>query len=459
MSEYRVSNPTTEEVGDPYDLLTDPGVADAVATAALAHRTWRDTSLKDRQALLRRVADLHEERAAELAVVMAEEMGKPVASGRGEVGLCAEIYRYYADHAEEMLADEVLPQADGSRAVLRTTSLGPVLGVMPWNYPHYQVARLAAPNLLLGNTVLLKHAPQCPESALALQAIFDDAGLLAGGYTNLFVDNDQVATIIADDRVQGVSLTGSERAGSAVAEVAGKHLKKVVLELGGADPFIVIDTDDMDALVQEAVVGRMGNCGQACNAAKRFFVVDRYYDDFVAGFSQAVSEIGLGDPLVEGTAMGPLSSLAARDGVAAQVDDAVRLGAVVRTGGAMLDGPGAFYRPTVLTDVTPAMRAWGEEIFGPVAVVHRVADVDEAVRLANDSPYGLSASVHAADPEAAIALADRLDAGMVFINESPATAADLPFGGIKRSGFGRELGRLGILEFANRKLVKVKAHH
>jgi succinate-semialdehyde dehydrogenase/glutarate-semialdehyde dehydrogenase len=457
MSLYRVSNPVTGEDSEPYDLLTEEGVEEVVGEATTAFLTWSQTELEVRRDLLRKVADLHDERAAELATTMAAEMGKPVRSGRGEIGLCAEIYRYYADNADAMLADEVLPQADGSHAVLRTRALGPVLGIMPWNYPYYQVARFAAPNLLLGNTVLLKHAPQCPDSALALQAIFDDAGLVPGGYTNLFVDNDQVASIIADPRVQGVSLTGSERAGAAVAEVAGRNLKKVVLELGGSDPFIVLDTEDMNGLVEEAIVGRMGNCGQACNAAKRFFVPDDLYDEFVAAFSTAVAAIEVGDPLDEGVTMGPMSSMAARDGVAAQVDDALSKGAVAETGGAVVEGRGAFYQPTVLTGVTPEMRAWDEEIFGPVAVVHRVADVDEAIRLANDSPYGLSASVHASDPAAALAVVDRLEAGMVFVNQSPSTAADLPFGGIKRSGFGRELGRLGILEFANRKLVKVRA--
>lgn len=457
MSDYRVANPATGERFTPYPTASPEAVEGALAAALNVFHTWRRTSLGERRELLRRVADLHEKRAAELAAAMAAEMGKPVRSGRGEIGLCAEIYRYYADHAEEFLADEVLPQQDGSAALLRTAPIGPVLGIMPWNYPYYQVARFAAPNLLLGNTVLLKHAPQCPESALKLAEIFTDAGLPAGGYTNLFVDNGQAAAIIADPRVQGVSLTGSERAGAAVAETAGRHLKKVVLELGGSDPFIVLDTADLDALVAEAIVGRMGNCGQACNAAKRFFVAADLYDEFVARFAAAVVAIRVGDPLDEGTAMGPLSSYAARDEVAAQVADAVEKGAVAVTGGEPVPGPGAYYAPTVLTGVEPGMRAWGEEIFGPVAVVHRFGAVEEAVRLANDSPYGLSASVHAADPADALALADLLDVGMVYVNEAPSTAADLPFGGVKRSGFGRELGRLGILEFANRKLVKVRA--
>ncbi|MCF2528728.1 aldehyde dehydrogenase family protein [Yinghuangia soli] len=456
-SPYRVTNPATGEQGSPHPTASPDQVEAALSAAAAAYPAWRATPLSERRALLHRVADLHDEAAGELAAVMAREMGKPVRSGRGEIGLCAEIYRYYADHAEEFLADEVLPQRDGATALLRMAPVGPLLGVMPWNYPYYQVARFAAPNLLLGNTILLKHAPQCPESALRLAEMFAGAGLIPGGYTNLFLDNDQAAAVIADPRVQGVSLTGSERAGAAVAEAAGRHLKKVVLELGGADAFIVLDTADLDALIAEAVVGRMGNCGQACNAAKRFIVAAELHDEFVARFAAAVADIRVGDPFDESIAMGPLSSHAARDQVAAQVDDALAKGAVAHTGGTAVPGAGAYYRPTVLTGVVPGMRAWDEEIFGPVAVVHKAADAAEAVRLANDSPYGLSASVHAADPADALALADLLDVGMVYIGEAPSTAADLPFGGTKRSGFGRELGRLGIQEFANRKLVKVRA--
>ncbi|MFN7150147.1 MAG: aldehyde dehydrogenase family protein, partial [Microthrixaceae bacterium] len=341
MTEYRVVNPATGEAGPAYRLHTDEEIAAAIASAVGTYASWRSVELAQRQTLLRRVADLHDERAGELAVVMAVEMGKPVRSGKGEIGLCAEIYRYYADNAEAMLADEPLPQADGSEALLRTSPVGVLLGIMPWNYPYYQVARFAAPNLLLGNTLLLKHAPQCPESALAIEAIFADAGLPAGGYANVFASNAQVADIIGDPRVQGVSLTGSEAAGAAVGELAGRHLKKAVLELGGADAFVVLDTDDLDGLVSEAVVGRMGNAGQACNAAKRFYVPADLYDDFVRRFADAVSAIEVGDPLDEVTTMGPLASQAARAGVADQVADALGKGAVAVTGGTPLPGPGA----------------------------------------------------------------------------------------------------------------------
>jgi succinate-semialdehyde dehydrogenase/glutarate-semialdehyde dehydrogenase len=325
---------------------------------------------------------------------------------------------------------------------------------MPWNYPYYQVARFAAPNLMLGNTILLKHARNCPESALAIQEIFDDAGLPPGVYQNLFATNGQIADLIADPRVQGVSLTGSERAGAAVAEVAGRNLKKFVLELGGSDPFIVLATDDLDATVRDAVGGRMSNAGQACTASKRFIVVEELYEAFVEKFTARMAAIVPGDPLDRATRFGPVSSRAAAEELIGQVRDAVDKGATLRTGGELLDGPGAFVQPTVLTDVTPQMRAYSEELFGPVAVVYRVRDADEAVELANSSPYGLGGSVYSPDVSAAQALADRLETGMVFINAVADSQEDLPFGGVKRSGVGRELGRFGMEEFVNKKLIR-----
>ncbi|NMO02008.1 NAD-dependent succinate-semialdehyde dehydrogenase [Gordonia sp. TBRC 11910] len=457
MTSFQIVNPATGEHGAHYPTATDAEIAAAIAGADSAFEQWRQTPLDERVDILRRVAALHRERAPELARIMAAEMGKPVRAGRGEIGICDDIYRYYADNAEAMLVDQAVPGIDAGTALIRLAPIGVILGIMPWNYPYYQVARFAAPNLLLGNTILLKHAPQCPESARQMERIFLDAGLPAGAYVNVFASNEQVADIIADDRVQGVSLTGSERAGAAVAEIAGRHLKKAVLELGGSDAFIVLDTDDVDALVGEAIVGRMGNTGQACNATKRFFVPDDLYDDFTTKLTAAVGQIEPGDPLDEATTMGPLASVAAATEVEAQVRDAVERGATVEVGGRRAGPDSAYYAPTVLTGVQPGMRAFREEIFGPVAVVYRYGDVADAITAANDSPYGLSASLHSADPLRALALADRLDVGMVFINESPSTAAALPFGGVKRSGYGRELGTLGIQEFANRKLVRAKS--
>jgi succinate-semialdehyde dehydrogenase/glutarate-semialdehyde dehydrogenase len=452
MSDYQVVNPSTGEVEKEFATATDAEVQDALARSHAAYGEWRTTSKDERSTILRRVADLYDERADELAAIIAREMGKPVREGKGELKLVASIYRYYADQGPGLLADAPLDPAMGGSAVVRKEAIGPLLGIMPWNYPYYQVARFAAPNLRVGNTILLKHAPQCPESALAIDAIFADAGLPTDAYINLFATNEQSADIIADPRVVGVSVTGSERAGSAVAEVAGRHLKKVVLELGGSDPFILLDADDLGAAVKSAVRGRMGNAGQACNGAKRMIVVDELYDDFVEQFTAAMGGLTPGDPFDASSGFGPLSSEAAADNLLEQVEDAVSKGATLRTGGKRLDRPGAFVEATVLTDVTPDMRAYREELFGPAAVVYRVADAAEAVALANDSAFGLGGVVWSADTEKAQQVADQLDTGMVWINSAQGSAADLPFRGTKRSAVGRELGPYGIDEFVNTKL-------
>jgi succinate-semialdehyde dehydrogenase / glutarate-semialdehyde dehydrogenase len=457
MSDYQVVNPSTGELEKEFPTATDAEVQDALARSHAAYGEWRTTGKDERSTILRRVADLYDERADELAAIIAREMGKPVREGKGELKLVSSIYRYYADQGAALLADTPLDPAMGGNAVVRKEAIGPLLGIMPWNFPYYQVARFAAPNLMVGNTILLKHAPQCPESALAIDAIFADAGLPADAYINLFATNEQSADIIADPRVVGVSVTGSERAGSAVAEVAGRHLKKVVLELGGSDPFILLAADDLGAAVKSAVRGRMGNAGQACNGAKRMIVVDELYDDFVEQFTAAMAALTPGDPFDQSSGFGPLSSEAAADNLLEQVEDAVSRGATLRTGGKRLDRPGAFVGATVLTDVTPAMRAYREELFGPAAVVYRVADAAEAVALANDSSFGLGGVVWSSDVEQAQQVADQLDTGMVWINSAQGSAADLPFGGTKRSGVGRELGPYGIDEFVNKKLVYTPA--
>jgi succinate-semialdehyde dehydrogenase/glutarate-semialdehyde dehydrogenase len=322
---------------------------------------------------------------------------------------------------------------------------------MPWNFPYYQVARFAAPNLVLGNVIVLKHASQCPESAAAIEAIYRDAGLPDGAYVNVYVSAEQAAAIIGDPRVQGVSVTGSERAGAAVAEVAGRHLKKVALELGGSDPFLVLATDDMDAVVEAATAARLDNTGQSCNAAKRFIVVDELYDDFLAKFAERMAAASVGDPVGEDTVLGPLSSLEAATKLEQQVDRAVAQGATAVIGGAR---DGAFYPPTVLTGVTSDMDAYREEFFGPVGVVYRVPDEDAAVALANDTSFGLGSYVFTTDPEQAARVADRIDAGMVYVNVVLADSPELPFGGVKRSGTAREMGLLAADEFVNKKLIR-----
>lgn len=455
MSEYAVVDPATGETVASYPTATDEQVEAAVAAAAAAHRGWsRSSTATERGELVRRVAQLHRERKAELAALIVREMGKTITAAEGEVDFAADIYEYYADNAERITADQPIDLAEGSQgtAVVRRASLGPLLGVMPWNFPYYQVARFAGPNLVIGNTIILKHAPQCPESAAAIEQVFRDAGFPEGAYVNVYASNDQAATIIGDPRVQGVSLTGSERAGTAVAEVAGRHLKKVALELGGSDPFILLSTDDLDGAVSAAVEARMDNSGQSCNAAKRFVVHADLYEDFLAGVVAKMTAIRPADPTQADTELGPLSSLRAAETLDQQVQRAVAAGATLVAGGKR---EGAFFEPTVLTDVTPDNPAYGEEFFGPVAVVHSVPDEDAAVALANDTGFGLGSYVFTTDPEQGERVANRIEAGMVYVNLVLADSPELPFGGIKRSGTSREMGLLAAEEFVNKKLVRV----
>jgi len=442
---YAVVNPATGTVEREYPTATDAAIEQALASADTAFREWsKNSTVAQRAAMIKKVAQLHIERREKLAEIINREMGKPVDQSLGEVDFSAAIYDYYADHAEKFLADEPIDLLDGGgSAVIKRGPVGVLLGIMPWNYPYYQVARFAGPNMVLGNTIVLKHAPQCPESAEAIQQIFDDAGFPKGAYVNVYATNEQIADAIADPRVQGVSLTGSERAGAAVAEIAGRNLKKVVLELGGSDPFIVLSTDDLDATVEAAVAGRFENTGQACNAAKRFIVVADLYDDFAGRFTKKVMDIADG--------LAPLSSAAAAERLAEQVDRAVADGAQLVSAG---ERNGAFFPPAVLTGVSPASPSYREELFGPVATLYKVDSEDEAVQVANDTPFGLGSYVFTTDAEQAKRVADKLDAGMVFINAVGAEGVELPFGGVKRSGFGRELGRFGIDEFVNKKLIR-----
>ncbi|WP_017589201.1 NAD-dependent succinate-semialdehyde dehydrogenase [Nocardiopsis ganjiahuensis] len=440
---YAVTDPATGEVLATYPTATDAEVDAAVDLAHQATAWGRTSTSAERAALLRRLGDLHAEHRAALAEGIVREMGKPLAEAEGEVDFCVDIYHYYADHAEEFLADEPLDVVSGpGGAVLRRSPVGVLLGIMPWNFPVYQIARFAAPNLAAGNTIVLKHAPQCPGTAALLEELFAAAGFPKGAYVNVYATNEQIATVIADPRVQGVSLTGSERAGSAVAEIAGRHLKKVVLELGGADPFLVLSTDDLDAVVDAAVAARLDNTGQACNAAKRFVVVEDLYDDFVERFAERLSAEWSG---------APLSSVAAARTLDRQVEAAVAKGArLVSTG----ERHGAYFPPGVLTGLGTDVPEARQELFGPVALVFPAADEEDAVRIANDTPYGLGSYVFTTDPEQARRVADRIEAGMVFVNGVGAEGAELPFGGVKRSGFGRELGRPGMEEFVNKKLIR-----
>jgi succinate-semialdehyde dehydrogenase/glutarate-semialdehyde dehydrogenase len=451
---YAVVNPATGETLKTYDVISDEDLKAAIGRAAAAAGPWgRETSLEERVAVIRRVAALHSERRQQLAEIIVREMGKPLQEALGEVDFSVAIYEYYADNAADLLRDEPIRLLAGEgSAVIRRTPVGLLLGIMPWNFPYYQVARFAGPNLLIGNTILLKHAPQCPESAAAIEQLFHDAGLPADAYVNIYATNEQIEWVIADPRVRGVSLTGSGRAGAAVAQIAGRHLKKVVLELGGADPFLVLDNDDLGPVVEAATAARMGNGGQSCNAAKRFVVLDKHYDEFVQKLTEAMTAITPSDPASEETTLGPLSSEAAAERLERQVEQALASGARLVAGGGR---QGAFYKPAVLADITPDNPAYTEEFFGPVAQVYKVSSEQEAVALANDTPYGLGSYVFSSDPEQAARVADQIEAGMVFVNVVDADGAELPFGGVKASGFGRELGRYGADEFVNKKLIRV----
>lgn len=446
MSVYAVTDPATAEVVATYPTSTDAEIQAAIDAAAKTGRSWaRTTTVAERAALISKVAALYEERREQLADVIVREMGKPRDQALGEVDFSAAIYQYYADNAEKFLADEEVALLDGDgSAVVKRGPVGVLLGIMPWNYPYYQVARFAGPNLIVGNTILLKHAPQCPESAELMQLIFLEAGFPQGAYVDIRATNEQIADVIADPRVAAVSLTGSERAGAAVAEIAGRNLKKCVLELGGSDPFILLSTDDLDATVQAAVDARMENTGQCCNGAKRFIIAENLYDDFLAKFTDKL--------LAAADGIAPLSSVLAADRLEQQVSQAVEQGATLTAGG---ERRGAFYPPAVLTGVTEDNDAYHQELFGPVAIVYKVGSEDEAVALANDTPFGLGSYVFTTDADQAARVADKIDAGMVFVNVVGADGAELPFGGIKRSGFGRELGKYGMDEFVNKKLIRI----
>ncbi|HET6829861.1 MAG TPA: NAD-dependent succinate-semialdehyde dehydrogenase [Solirubrobacterales bacterium] len=454
MSNYAVVNPATGETVQEYPDISDADLDAAIGKADETHATWsQTTTVAERAAMVKKVAELHTERRETLAAIATREMGKPVGQALDEVDFCAAIYEYYADNAEEFLADEPIKLLDGEgSALVRKSSMGPLIGIMPWNFPYYQVARFAGPNLIVGNTILLKPAPQCPESAAAIQAMYDEAGFPAGAYQTILASNEQIAEAIADPRVRGVSLTGSERAGAAVAEVAGRNLKKVVLELGGSDPFILLGADDLDEAVEAAVGARLDNTGQSCNAAKRFIVADSVYDDFLAKFTDKMKATEPEDPTSEDAEIGPLSSATAAERLQDQLDRAIAQGAEVAHGGERKDN---WFPTTVLTGITPDNDAYREEFFGPVASVYRVGSEEEAIELANDTQFGLGSYVFSNDTEQAERVADKLETGMVFVNGVGLDGAELPFGGVKRSGFGRELGRYGIEEFVNKKLIRV----
>jgi succinate-semialdehyde dehydrogenase/glutarate-semialdehyde dehydrogenase len=451
---YATISPVTGATVREFAETTDEEARAALDHSAAAYAAWSQRPVAERADILRRIGALHRERVEELAALMTEEVGKPITQSRAEVGLAASIFEYYAEKGPELLRDEELEIAGSGSAIVRTAPIGPLLGIMPWNFPLYQVARFVAPNLLLGNTILLKHAANCPQQALAIAAIVRDAGAPEGVFQNIFATHDQIADMIASPALQGVSITGSERAGRRIGRLAGENLKKCVLELGGSDPLIVLEGADLEQAASAAATGRFWNAGQACTSSKRTIVQEAVWDEFFGRFLAEAGSWTTGDPTDDATKLGPVATAAGRDEIAAIVTDAVSKGATVHLGGTVPDGAGSYYPATVLSGVTPEMRAYREEIFGPVAVVYKVATVDEAVDLANDSPFGLGSAVFAADQAAAEAVGERLEVGMVGVNMLMRSAPEMPFGGVKNSGIGRELGRYGLDEFANKKLVR-----
>jgi len=451
-------NPFTNTTVKRFTEDTPEQIEQALTTAAAEFTHWRRTSYQERADLLYKVAALMRERKNELATLITTEMGKLIAESVGEIELSAAIFDYYAENAARLLADTPVKTALGE-ALIRHSPLGVLLGVEPWNFPFYQVARFAAPNVMIGNVVLVKHASNVPQCAIAIETIFRDAGAPAGLYTNLLIPGRDISALLNDPRIKGASLTGSEAAGASLAAAAGQNIKKSVLELGGSDAFIVLEDADIDQAVEWAYVGRMNNTGQSCVASKRFIVVAAVAEEFTRKFVARMSNLKVGDPLDKSTQFGPLSSEEAAVHLEDQVRRAVKDGATVLLGGKRIDRAGAFIEATVLTDITPGSPISYEELFGPVAVIYRVNDEQAAIALANDSPYGLGGSVFTNDIERGKRVADQIDTGMVFINHPTWTAPELPFGGVKRSGYGRELSGLGVEEFVNKKLIRVSGLH
>src|SRR6201997_998482 len=453
---YQTVNPFNNEVVASFEDLTDEQAMELLAQAQNTFESWSQTSYAERAAVCRRAAAILRERPDEFARLLTLEMGKLYGESLGEVELSAQIFDYYAENGEAFLAPERLDTASSDDdAMLVSAPLGVILGVQPWNFPYYQLARVAAPNLMAGNVVMVKHASNVPQAAAAFERLLLEAGAPEGAYTNLFATKDQINMLIDDPRVRGVSLTGSEGAGSVVAARAGKNLKKSTMELGGSDALIALDDADLDKTVQWAVWGRMNNGGQCCVASKRIIVAEEIADEFLAKFKAALSELKAGDPFDEATTLPPMSSQGAADELNAKIKAAVDAGATAIALGEPVPTTGAFVQPTILTDLTPDNPAYYQEFFGPVALFFTASSEDDAVRLANDSNFGLGGSVYTQDIERGVEVAKRIDTGMVFINHPTWTKPALPFGGVKISGYGHELAHLGIQEFVNKKLINV----
>ena len=448
------TNPATNKVVKTFEEMSENEVDQSITKSVETFATWKKTPYSERAAILHKIAGLLREKKKELAQMITLEMGKLVAQAEGEIKLSAEIFDYYANNAEAFLSDKILNPVHG-QALVRRSPIGVLLGVQPWNFPFYQVARFAAPNVMAGNTILIKHASIVPQCAIAIEKLFLEAGAPVGLYTNLLISGKRASELVSDKRIKGVSLTGSEAAGASIAAEAGKYLKKSVLELGGSDAFIVLDDADIDKAVEWAVVGRINNNGECCIASKRFIAVESIADEFFEKFKNKLADLVIGNPMEADTQLGPLSSEEAATKIADQVKRAVEGGAKILLGGKRVEQEGAFMEATVITNMLPDNPVYYEEFFGPVAVLFKVKNEQAAIDLANDSPFGLGGSVFTKDIERGKRVADQIDTGMVFINHPTWTQADLPFGGTKGSGYGRELSELGMDEFVNKKLIRV----
>lgn len=450
----QTTNPLTNQIVKTFDEISETTLEHLVANSEATFHSWKKSSYEHRAAVLNKVAKLMRERKAELAKTITLEMGKLIAQAEGEIDLSANIFEYYAKYGATFLEDKTLYPEFG-KAYYKHSPIGVILGVEPWNFPFYQVARFAAPNLMIGNTVLVKHASSVPQCAIAIEQLFTDAGAPIGVYTNLQISGKRASALVSDARIKGVSLTGSEEAGSSIAEQAGKYIKKSVLELGGSDAFIVLEDADIEEAVRWGIVGRINNNGECCVASKRFIVAEKIAEEFLSKLKDKMKHLVIGDPMDPKTELGPLSSEAAAVHIAEQVRDGIDAGATIVLGGNRCYREGAFMEPTILSNIKPENPIYYQELFGPVASFFVVKDEKEAITLANDSPYGLGCSIFSNNIERAKNVANQIEAGMVFINHPTWTTADLPFGGTKNSGYGRELSELGIQEFVNRKLIRI----
>ncbi|CAO5154325.1 Succinate-semialdehyde dehydrogenase (NADP(+)) [Frankia sp. AiPs1] len=451
-------NPATGAVLKSFDPLSAEEIERRLARAAATFSTWRRTTFAERAALMRAAADLLDAERRDIAVTMTSEMGKTLASAQAEAAKCAAGMRFYADRAAGFLADEPIAEPSdvgASRALVRYQPIGAVLAVMPWNFPLWQVMRFAAPALMAGNVGLLKHASNVPQCALYLEDLFLRAGFPAGAFQTLLISAGQVESVLRDPRVAAATVTGSEPAGQSVASICGDEIKKTVLELGGSDPFVVMPSADLERAAAVAVTARCQNNGQSCIAAKRFIIHEDVYDEFTRLFTERLAALTVGDPMVEGTDIGPIATEQGRVDLEELLADAVAKGATVLCGGTSPDGPGWFFPPTAVADVTPAMRLHLEEAFGPLATLYRVPDLDAALAVANATSFGLGSNAWTTDPDEQERFADELVAGAVFLNGMTASHPQLPFGGVRRSGYGRELSAIGIREFCNQKTIWV----